>query len=125
MLGKASALFTGVSGPTITAARNFYGVVRVTHDDSGKFVQLVHGNTVHGMQSNAPALHDQPLGYYHRKGPLGAIFGEVQPDKPLNRTVKMYNNSGKPLTLEPIPIPAGSPTGVVRPSSTRTSSSLR
>src|SRR5262249_24781306 len=83
----ASALFPGVSGPTITAARNFYGVVRVTHDDSGQFVQLVHGNTVHGMQSNAPALHDQPLGYYHRQGPLGAIFDAFHAKAPTNASV--------------------------------------
>jgi spermidine synthase len=70
----ASTLFTAVSGRTVLAARNFYGVVRVRHDEGGRFVELVHGNTVHGLQSLDPSQRLTPLGYYHRTGPLGAIM---------------------------------------------------
>ena len=40
--------------------------------------------------------------------PGGAIFGEAMPDQSLNRTVRMFNNTGKPLTLELQPIPPNS-----------------
>jgi hypothetical protein len=70
----ASALFSGVSGRTIVSLRNFYGVVRVTRDEAGKFIQLVHGNTVHGRQHTDPALRDVPLDYYGRHGPVGSVF---------------------------------------------------
>ena len=83
----ASTLFTGMSGSTIAAERNFYGVVRVTHDDSGRFVQLVHGNTVHGIQAVAPKDRETPLGYYHRTGPLGPIFRAFDAHAPADASV--------------------------------------
>jgi hypothetical protein len=70
----ASTLFPGEAGRTVVAWRNFYGLIRVTHDDRERFVQLVHGNTVHGRQYLDPALRKVPLAYYDRSGPLGAIF---------------------------------------------------
>ena len=40
--------------------------------------------------------------------PIGGIFGDWQPDQSINRTVKMYNNTGAPLTLNLQPIPPNS-----------------
>lgn len=40
--------------------------------------------------------------------PGGGIFSDWQPDQPINRTVKMYNNTGAPLTLDLQPIPPNS-----------------
>ncbi|MEO8876048.1 MAG: hypothetical protein ABI461_10705, partial [Polyangiaceae bacterium] len=37
------SLFGGILGTTIHVERNFFGVVRVTIDDTGKFVQIAHG----------------------------------------------------------------------------------
>lgn len=40
--------------------------------------------------------------------PMGGVFGDWQPDQAINRTVKMYNNTGAPLTLNLQPIPPNS-----------------
>ncbi len=36
---------------------------------------LWSGTTAHGFQSVDPAMEREPLGYYHRSGPLGQVFG--------------------------------------------------
>ena len=61
-------------GRTLHAERNFFGVLRVTEDPTGPFRRLVHGSTLHGRQFINPALHCEPLSYYHRSGPLQNIF---------------------------------------------------
>jgi len=40
--------------------------------------------------------------------PLGGVMAEVQSDQSINRTVKMFNNTGSPLTLNLQPIPPNS-----------------
>jgi hypothetical protein len=70
----AGTLYGGVVGRTIHAERNFFGVVRVTRDASGKFVQIANGNAVHGRQSLDPAERGVPLAYYHPTGPVGQVF---------------------------------------------------
>ncbi|MEO7111344.1 MAG: fused MFS/spermidine synthase, partial [Polyangiaceae bacterium] len=68
------SLFGGILGTTVHVERNFFGVVRVTHDDAGKYVQIAHGTTLHGAQSRDPARRRDPLVYYSRTGPLGQVF---------------------------------------------------
>ena len=48
------------------AARNFYGVIRVTSEEvpSGEMRQLFHGTTTHGVQANVPGLRSKPTAYY-------------------------------------------------------------
>jgi hypothetical protein len=48
------------------AARNFYGVIRVTSDEvsRGELRQLFHGTTTHGVQVNIPGLRSKPTAYY-------------------------------------------------------------
>ena len=70
----ASSFYSGFHGRTLHAERNFFGVLRVTLDPSGKFHRMVHGNTIHGRQFIDPARQCEPLSYYHRTGPLGQIF---------------------------------------------------
>ncbi len=70
----ASALHGGQFGRVIHADRSFYGVYRVGTDATGKYRQLFHGSTLHGMQSLDPSRRREPLAYYHRSGPLGQIF---------------------------------------------------
>ena len=38
----------------------------------------MHGSTVHGIQSLDPARRGEPLGYYHRKGPIGDVFESLR-----------------------------------------------
>lgn len=72
MLG--TAFYGGVLGTTVHEERNFFGVVRVARDATGRFMQIAHGTTVHGSQSLDPARRRQPLVYYTRSGPLGQVF---------------------------------------------------
>jgi hypothetical protein len=72
LIGGSS--FGGILGTTVHVERNFFGVVRVTHDDAGKYVQIAHGTTIHGAQSRDPARRRDPLVYYSRTGPLGQVF---------------------------------------------------
>jgi spermidine synthase len=59
-------------------ARGFFGVLRITRDrDVGGFVQLRHGTTLHGQQSLVPTKRREPGAYYHRRGPVGQLFAEL------------------------------------------------
>jgi hypothetical protein len=80
----ASALSPGHSGQTLYRERSFFGVLRVAHDPTGQYRQLIHGTTLHGQQSLDPARRDEPLTYYHRTGPAGQVLEVFQqrPAKP-------------------------------------------
>jgi len=73
-VASASVLFEGTMGHTIERQRNFYGVVRISHDATGRFVQIAHGTTLHGHQWLDPSRRRDPVGYYDRTGPVGDIF---------------------------------------------------
>lgn len=70
----AAGLMTGVGRSTLHSERNFFGVLRVTGDESLNLHSFLHGSTVHGRQSTVPERRCEPLSYYHREGPLGKIF---------------------------------------------------
>jgi hypothetical protein len=70
----ASGLHQSVYGGTVHRERSFFGVHKVTYDRKWNMRTLVHGNTVHGWQSLDPKRRDEPLGYYHRRGPIGEVF---------------------------------------------------
>ncbi|MFQ5493886.1 MAG: hypothetical protein ACE5EX_00755, partial [Phycisphaerae bacterium] len=74
-LGGYVALHRGTG---LYAGRNFYGVKRVAVDGEGVFRVLTHGNTTHGKQFIDEARSDEPLTYYHRRGPLGDVFAAVR-----------------------------------------------
>jgi SAM-dependent methyltransferase len=61
----------------IHAERDFFGVLRVTHDRAERFHVLVHGDTIHGRQSLDPEDRLEPMSYYHRRGPLGQVFAAL------------------------------------------------
>ena len=65
-------------GDQVRQIRSFFGVLRISQDrsDTG-YTELRHGTTLHGRQSRDPAHRGEPLTYYHRKGPIGAIFEEL------------------------------------------------
>lgn len=50
----AASLDEGAQGRVLHLERNFLGVVKVTSSPDGDFTRMVHGNTVHGQQRNAP-----------------------------------------------------------------------
>ena len=67
----------------LDAQRSFFGILRVEYDPLSNTNQLLHGTTSHGQQSLFPSQRHEPQGYYHRTGPLGAIFDVLKPRRPL------------------------------------------
>jgi hypothetical protein len=79
----AGSVYRGEEGQLLYAERSFFGVSRVTREPSGQYHLLMHGTTLHGMQALAAARRQEPLTYFHRKGPLGQFFTAV--DGPVPR----------------------------------------
>ena len=103
----AATLNPGPWGTTLFLERNSLGILRVTADPEGRFHRLVHGNTIHGQQRIGPnprfiaasllslagrpfseaavlavmetagPMPNEPLTYYHPKGPVGDIFRQI------------------------------------------------
>jgi len=69
----AGTFYRGDHGRVLLAERSFFGVHRVALDPTGRFHQLIHGRTLHGMQSLDPARRHEPLTYYHRSGPAARV----------------------------------------------------
>lgn len=74
----AAGVSPGTSGLVLFQERNYFGVVRVTRDQDGRFHRLIHGHTLHGQQALDPARRSEPLTYYHRTGPVGQVFETLQ-----------------------------------------------
>ncbi len=70
----AVALNMGDEGRLLFRQRNFFGTLRVTADASGPFHRFYHGTTLHGLQFSNLERSAEPLAYYHRLGPCGAIM---------------------------------------------------
>lgn len=69
----ASLFYVGPYGHVVDMERSFFGVYRVADDPTGRFRDLLHGATLHGMQSLDPAKSRIPLAYYTASGPAGQI----------------------------------------------------
>ncbi|MCI0682633.1 MAG: fused MFS/spermidine synthase, partial [Gemmataceae bacterium] len=65
-------------GQVLYRERGFFGDLHVRHDSTGGYLQLVHGTTLHGMQSRDPAVRGEPLTYFHRTGPVGQLFAGLE-----------------------------------------------
>jgi hypothetical protein len=77
MILLAATLTGGAFGRVVYAARTFFGVYRVRVDEARGYRFLIHGTTLHGMQSLDPGRSDEPLAYFHRTGPIGQIFAAL------------------------------------------------
>jgi spermidine synthase len=82
----AATTYHGAEGRLIHAERSFFGVSRVTRDPSERFQVLLHGTTLHGMQSLDQGRRLEPLTYLARSGPLGQLFAALG-GGPLTRRV--------------------------------------
>ena len=58
----------------VTRERGFFGVNEIAHDDKGKFIMLVNGRTLHGMQRLDQSENPEPTTYFHKDGPMGDVF---------------------------------------------------
>lgn len=72
LLASACSVLTG--HPTLYVERNFFGVLRVIDFQQGRYHELIHGSTMHGMQCREPGRTREPMAYFHRTGPLGEVF---------------------------------------------------
>ncbi len=81
----ASTLYTGAYGNALHAERSFFGVYRVTDDAEKQFRWLVHGSTVHGIQSLDPRKATEPLSYFTKAGPIGQVFDAFSGDAKKNQ----------------------------------------
>jgi spermidine synthase len=59
---------------TLKVERNFFGMKRVVYDMDSNARKLLHGDTLHGLESMNPSLNGQPLSYYHETGPVGDVM---------------------------------------------------
>lgn len=81
-VGAVVALSVLALPPSLLVARTFYGVHRVVADAAGRHA-LFSGTTVQGMQRYQPAdQRREPLGYYHRGGPIDDVIAVVQARAP-------------------------------------------
>ena len=60
--------------PVIYQERSFFGVLRVEEDTALHTHSMIHGTTLHGMQSLIGSRRDEPLTYYYPTGPIGQVF---------------------------------------------------
>lgn len=82
----AAALFVNEGGQSLYAERSFFGVHRVFALSGNTYHLLMHGNTIHGIQSKDATWRKVPLTYYYPNGPLGQIF-EARTDDATQRKV--------------------------------------
>src|ERR1051326_7166439 len=57
----------------VYAARNFFGVKKVVDDQTTHLRKLLHGDTIHGIESTEPDRAGQPLSYYYPGGSVLSI----------------------------------------------------
>jgi hypothetical protein len=70
----ASTVYIGQYGHILHSERSFFGVTRVTDDAEKQLRMLLHGATIHGLQSLDLARAKEPLSYYSKAGPVGQAF---------------------------------------------------
>ena len=74
----ASFFYVGPYGRVLDTERSFFGVYRVANEPTGRFRNLFHGGTVHGVQNLDPEKSREPLAYYTADGPAGQITRAAQ-----------------------------------------------
>jgi spermidine synthase len=73
----AGTLSQSQFGRAVYATRTFFGVYRVLLDNAHGYRFIIHGTTLHGMQSLDPRRSHDPVSYFHRSGPIGQMFASV------------------------------------------------
>ncbi len=73
----------GTGQRVVQSARSAYGLYHVVERATplGTVRDLVSGETRHGRQVIDGPLRREPLGYYHREGPLGDVFAVLRSEE--------------------------------------------
>lgn len=106
-----SGACSGIASELLYRERSFFGVLSVKKDagsDETGYHELIHGTTLHGMQSLTPEREMEPLTYYHRTGPIGKVFEAMAGEPKMKHvalvglgtgTLTSYGQSGQTLTI--------------------------
>lgn len=78
----------------VASSRTFFGVHRVAEDAGAALRFLVHGRTIHGVQSTDRARRREPLSYFHRGGPLGDLARHPAFERPAARVAVLGLGTG-------------------------------
>ncbi|TVQ63136.1 MAG: hypothetical protein EA378_02260 [Phycisphaerales bacterium] len=78
--------------------RTFFGVHEVVRSEDGNWVTLMHGTTLHGMQSTDPDFRRLATAYYHPAGPVGDVFRALHEDPRRERWGLLGLGTGAMLT---------------------------
>jgi spermidine synthase len=62
----------------VQSERNFFGVLRITADASGRYYELRHGTTLHGAAEQHRAQGSDPLTYYSERSPVADVIRMMQ-----------------------------------------------
>lgn len=73
--------YTNVGQKIILTDRNFFGIHRISMDQSGRSINLYHNTTLHGSQVISEKDQCIPTTYYAREGPVGQMFEAFKDDK--------------------------------------------
>lgn len=73
-IGLLAISYAGTMPVKLYSSRNFFGIKKVTVSTENNTITLVHGSTMHGLQSLLLDKMLEPLAYFHRNGPCGSIF---------------------------------------------------
>ena len=60
--------------------RSFFGIYELNGSQSRRVRQLLHGTTLHGVQSTVPAYKSEPMTYYARESGVGRAMALAKPD---------------------------------------------
>jgi hypothetical protein len=83
MISYAVLLPLEFEGATrLFVARDFFGVKKVLFDRNENARKLLHGDTMHGLESLDVTLAGQPLSYYYKTGPIGDVMQLVSERPP-------------------------------------------
>jgi hypothetical protein len=76
VLAALGASFTTATGEKswLHRERTYFATHQVLSLDHGRYVAIIHGNTIHGVQSTDPARRRDILGYFHADSGIGRVF---------------------------------------------------
>jgi SAM-dependent methyltransferase len=78
----------------IYASRNFFGVKKVLDDPAANLRKLLHGDTIHGIESTDPARAAQPLSYYYPGGSVSDVIHITRQRGGVQRTAVLGLGAG-------------------------------
>ncbi|NLF96160.1 MAG: fused MFS/spermidine synthase [Candidatus Riflebacteria bacterium] len=81
-VGMLAINYAGTMPLRLHSSRNFFGIKKVTVASENNTIAMVHGSTMHGMQSLLLDKMFEPLAYFHKNGPIGSIFALKLTRKP-------------------------------------------